>query len=48
MSIFYWNSDFGFAWNVFANTLVCFGVVFVSVWVIGIIKQIITSYRGIR
>ena len=44
MSIFYWNNDFSFVFNVFANTLSSLGMVMIVTVAIVAVRQ---AYKNI-
>ena len=43
MSVFHYNSDFSLAFNIFANSLVVLGVVFIVAWTVFIIRQVVRN-----
>ena len=40
MTLFYWNGDFSFAFNIFANVLFVLGLVNLMVWTVLAVRQI--------
>jgi hypothetical protein len=48
MNIFHYNTDFSLIMNIVANGLVVVGIMFATMWVCGMVSQIVKFMRSVQ